>query len=194
MSNRSRPMLTVRGIDPEMSKTIKPLSLPQASRKPEIEKAREEKGGTLGAVDVPDSPAMRKVAMPKQERRSAVTAPFDDDVTIWLALHPLQRHADRLNALRAQGVDMVIILRLAWQSFSENLTLAPQYVKPAPCVWWRAHMQRKRVKVNAALLADISGDARDFGALKPSELVAGQIQLQWIAAMDQVIAKVESEV
>ena len=194
MPNHSRPMLTVRGIDPEMSKTIKPLSAPKASREPEIEKACEEKDRTLEAVGAPDSTAMRKVAIPKKERWSSVTAPFDDDVTIWLALYPLQRHADRLNALRAQGVDMVIILRLAWSSFSEDFTLAPQFVKPEPSIWWRAHMQRKRVKVNTALLADISREARDFGALKPSELVAGQIQLHWITAMEKVIAKVESEV
>jgi len=45
-------------------------------------------------------------------------------------------------------------------------------------------VHRKRVKLSASLLADISRDAWDFGALKPTELVAGQIQHQWIAALD----------
>ncbi|MGY6695642.1 MAG: hypothetical protein ACXIUW_06405 [Roseinatronobacter sp.] len=150
------------------------------------------------AADILDRTAMRKTTALRQVVQTAAAAPTlapcDDVVTIWLALHPLQRHAERLNALRAQGMEITILFRLAWQQFSDTLTLTPRYQKPEPCIWWRAHVHRKRVKLSASLLADISRNARDFGALKPTELVAGQIQRQWIAALDEVIAKVEGEV
>jgi hypothetical protein len=199
MRERSRPMLTVRGIDPEMGKAIKPLSASELVDAPDTEKTREESGVAMPiAVSTLDRPAPRKSTALRQARETgpvaAGFAPCDDAVTIWLALYPLQCHAGLLNAFRAQGVDMLIIFRLAWQSFSDNLSFEPRYTKPEPSIWWRAHVHRKRIKLPASLLSDISRDARDFGALKPSELVAGQIQRQWIDALDKVIARVESEV
>ncbi|MDD7973880.1 hypothetical protein [Roseinatronobacter alkalisoli] len=150
------------------------------------------------AADILERPAPRKTTALRQAAETgpvaAGPAPCDDAVTIWLALYPLQRHAERLHALRAQGVEIAILFRLAWQQFNDTLTLVPRYQKPEPCIWWRAHVHRKRIKLPASLLSDISRDARDFGALKPSELVAGQFQRQWIDALDKVIARVEGEV
>jgi len=202
MPDRSRPMLTVRGVDPEMGKAIKPVTAPKPAQEPadasSREKTREERMITPVAADLLDRTAKRKTTALRQVVQPAAgapaLAPCDDVVTIWLALHPLQRHAERLNALRAQGMEITILFRLAWQQFSDTLTLTPRYQKPEPCIWWRAHVHRKRVKLSASLLADISRNARDFGALKPTELVAGQIQRQWIAALDEVIARVDAEV
>lgn len=199
MPDRSRPMLTVRGVDPEMGKAIKPVSAPEPVDAPDTEKTREESGVAMPvAVGTLDRPAPRKTAAPGQAREAGPVAaslvPCDDAVTIWLALHPLQRHAERLHALRAQGVEIAILFRLAWQQFNDALAFVPRYQKLEPCIWWRAHVHRKRIKLPASLLSDISRDARDFGALKPSELVAGQIQRQWIHALDKVIARVEGEV
>jgi hypothetical protein len=184
-----------------MGKTIKPVTAPEPAPQTggalSREMTREERMITPVAADIPDRTARRKTTALRQAVQPAdafALAPCDDVVTIWLALHPLQRHAERLNALRAQGMEITILFRLAWQMFSDTLTLTPQYQKPELCIWWRAHVHRKRVKLSASLLADISRDARDFGALKPTELVAGQIQRQWIAALDHVIAKVEGEV
>lgn len=198
MPDRSRPMLTVRGVDPEMGKAIKPVTAREPARAPSREKTREESMLTPVAADILDRTAKRKTTALRQAVQPAAAAPAldlcDDVVTIWLALHPLQRHAERINALRAQGMEITILFRLAWQQFSDTLTLTPAYQKPEPCIWWRAHVHRKRVKLSASLLADISRDARDFGVLKPTELVTGQIQRQWIAALDEVIARVDAEV
>lgn len=199
MPDRSRPMLTVRGVDPEMGKAIKPVTAPELAPEtadaPSREKTREEEGAASVAANMLDRTARRKTTALRQAVQPATAAPAlapcDDVVTIWLALHPLQRHAERLNALRAQGMEITILFRLAWQQFSDTLTLTSRYQKPEPCIWWRAHVHRKRVKLSASLLADISRDARDFGALKPTELVAGQIQQHWITALDKVIARVE---
>ena len=199
MPDRSRPMLTVRGVDPEMGKAIKPVSAPEPVDAPDTEKTREESGVPMTvAAGSLDRPAPRQTTALRQAREAgpvaAGLAPCDDAVTIWLALHPLQRHAERLQALRAQGVEIAILFRLAWQQFNDALAFVPRYQKPEPCIWWRAHVHRKRIKLPASLLSDISRDARDFGALKPSELVAGQIQRQWIDALEKVTARVESEV
>ncbi|WP_175546761.1 hypothetical protein [Natronohydrobacter thiooxidans] len=192
-------MLTVRGVDPEMGRAIKPLSAPEPIDALPKEKAREESGVAMPlAAGTLDRPAPRKSTALRQAREkdpvAAGLAPCDDAVTIWLALHPLQRHAECLHALRAQGVEIAILFRLAWQQFNDALVFVPHYQKPEPYIWWRAHVHRKRIKLPASLLADISRDARDFGALKPSELVAGQIQRQWIDALDKAIARVEGEV
>ena len=199
MPDRSRPMLTVRGVDPEMGRAIKPLRAPESIDAPNKEKTREDSGVAMPvAVGTLDRPASRKSTALRAARETgpvaAGPAACDDAVTIWLALHPLQRHAERLQALRAQGVEIAILFRLAWQQFNDSLDLVPRYQKPEPCIWWRAHVHRKRIKLPASLLSDISRDARDFGALKPSELVAGQIQRQWIDALDKVIVRVEGEV
>ncbi len=199
MPDRSRPMLTVRGVDPEMGKAIKPLSAPEPVDAPGKERTGEESGVAMPvAVGTLERPAPRQTTALRQAREAgpvtAGLAPCDDAVTIWLALHPLQRHAERLHALRAQGVEIAILFRLAWQQFNDGLAFVPRYQKPEPCIWWRAHVHRKRIKLPASLRSDISRDARDFGALKPSELVAGQIQRQWIDALDKVIARVEGEV
>ena len=199
MPDRSRPMLTVRGVDPEMGRAIKPLSAQEPVDAPKKERTREESGVAMPvAVGTLERPAPRKTTALRQARDTdpvaAGLAPCDDAVTIWLALYPLQRHAERLHALRAQGVEIAILFRLAWQQFNDALAFVPRYQKPEPCIWWRAHVHRKRIKLPASLLSDISRDARDFGALKPSELVAGQIQRQWIDALEKVTARVESEV
>lgn len=196
MRERSRPMLTVRGVDPEMGKVITPARAIAPAEVPAREKTREGEGTISDPSAAPDRPVMPQttaLGSPQPSQLSAAPVLGEEEVTIWLALHPLQRHAERLNALRAQGIDMVIIFRLAWQSFTDTLTLAPRYQKPAPHIWWRAHMHRKRIKLPASLLADISRNARDFGALKPTELVAAQIQNQWIAALDHTIQRVEKE-
>ena len=71
MPDRSRPMLTVRGVDPEMGRAIKPLSAPEPVDAPGKEKAREGSGVvTPVAASTLDRPAPRKTTALRQAQET----------------------------------------------------------------------------------------------------------------------------
>lgn len=201
-SGQGRPQLGTISEDAIESFKAKSAATP-AAVEPTVHTSREDtsqseptepsKAPERNPLDVqrePDKTTKEKPRMPSNRLASLVVpqrAGSKPGSPYSLRLRVLQRHADALERLEANGIPRATVLKAAYANMPE-ITIEPRYVPQSTEASGGAEWSHRiTTKIEQKTVRDIAATVKNGSKAPKSALILGQIEPAWFSALDTTI-------
>lgn len=137
------------------------------------------------------NPTPKIKAGPASERLVSLVVPLragsKPGAPYTLRLRVLERHADAMEKLEAQGIPRTSVLKAAYANMPA-ITIEPRYVPQSTEVSGAAEWSHRiTVKVEPQVIRAIAATVRNGNKAPKSALLLGQIEPAWFSSLDLVI-------
>ncbi|QDA36020.1 hypothetical protein E4191_17940 (plasmid) [Paracoccus liaowanqingii] len=174
---------------PALESTNRDGDMGHAHAEPDVTQKEVEQASSSGDRETGPSPKAK--ANPSPHRLAHLVVPrragSKPGAPHTLRLRVLQRHADALERLEAEGTPRATVLKAAYANMP-TITIEPRYVPQSmevsgPAEW----SHRITMKVEPQVIRAIAATVRNGNKAPKSALLLGQIEPAWFSSLDAMI-------